>query len=223
MSTIAESNPLSSNATTMINTDTDVALPCYDPATSPHLTSEDQAASLADLQAYIGFETVSATAPHTGAYRACAAWLIEQWQGILSATSSSSTTTTTNTPQPDANRSSDSVFYLPEAPDHSPVVIVHVRGRDASLPVLVLNSHYDVVPANASDWTYEPFGGSIHDNRLYGRGTQDMKCVGMQYMHAMKYLLRQPENGGLWRPQRDIYVIYVPDEGKLVQSRSHEL
>ncbi len=40
---------------------------------------------------------------------------------------------------------------------------------------LVLNGHYDVVPAG-DGWTRDPWGGEIADGRLYGRGSTDMKA-----------------------------------------------
>lgn len=44
-------------------------------------------------------------------------------------------------------------------------------------PVLILNSHYDVVPAATEDWTMDPFAAIRKDGKVYGRGAQDMKCV----------------------------------------------
>ena len=41
---------------------------------------------------------------------------------------------------------------------------------------LILNGHSDVVPAGPRDlWTYEPYGGVIADDRIYGRGASDQK------------------------------------------------
>jgi acetylornithine deacetylase len=40
---------------------------------------------------------------------------------------------------------------------------------------LVLNGHYDVVPAG-DGWTRDPWGAEIADGRLYGRGSADMKA-----------------------------------------------
>ena len=36
------------------------------------------------------------------------------------------------------------------------------------------NGHYDVVPVSDT-WQYDPFGGQLIDDRIYGRGTADMK------------------------------------------------
>lgn len=43
--------------------------------------------------------------------------------------------------------------------------------------MLVVSGHLDVVTAgDESEWTYPPFGGEIHDGKMYGRGTTDMKA-----------------------------------------------
>ena len=41
---------------------------------------------------------------------------------------------------------------------------------------LVLSGHIDTVPAGSQPWTRDPFGGSVEGNRLFGRGSNDMKC-----------------------------------------------
>ena len=41
---------------------------------------------------------------------------------------------------------------------------------------LVLSGHIDTVPAGSQPWTRDPFGGAVEGNRLYGRGSNDMKC-----------------------------------------------
>ncbi len=40
---------------------------------------------------------------------------------------------------------------------------------------LLLNGHYDVVPAG-DGWTRDPWGAEVVDGRLYGRGSADMKA-----------------------------------------------
>jgi len=40
---------------------------------------------------------------------------------------------------------------------------------------IVLSGHTDVVPVADQDWTDDPFGMTVRDDRLYGRGTCDMK------------------------------------------------
>jgi aminoacylase len=43
--------------------------------------------------------------------------------------------------------------------------------------------------------------------RIYARGAQDMKCVGMQYLGAIRALKKD----GV-RPKRTIHLTFVPDE-----------
>ncbi len=40
---------------------------------------------------------------------------------------------------------------------------------------LVLSGHMDTVPRGTQPWTRDPFGGSVEGNRIYGRGSNDMK------------------------------------------------
>ena len=47
--------------------------------------------------------------------------------------------------------------------------------------------HLDVVPAGDPDtWTYPPFSGEIHDNAIYGRGSQDDKGPVMAALYGLK-------------------------------------
>jgi succinyl-diaminopimelate desuccinylase len=44
-------------------------------------------------------------------------------------------------------------------------------------PALVLNGHMDTVPVDdRSRWTHDPFGGTVENGFLYGRGACDMKA-----------------------------------------------
>lgn len=51
-------------------------------------------------------------------------------------------------------------------------------GQPGGRPKLLLMSHIDVVPVeDVSQWTHPPFGGEVHDGRLWGRGAADMKST----------------------------------------------
>jgi len=54
-------------------------------------------------------------------------------------------------------------------------VVARIEGKDKSRPGLVVNGHLDVVPANAADWSVDPFSGAIKDGCIWGRGAVDMK------------------------------------------------
>ena len=45
--------------------------------------------------------------------------------------------------------------------------------------------HLDVVP-EGTGWTYPPYGGEIHDGKLYARGTMDDKGPAFAVLYAMK-------------------------------------
>lgn len=48
-------------------------------------------------------------------------------------------------------------------------------------------AHLDVVP-EGTGWTYPPYGGEIHDGKIYGRGTVDDKGPTIAILYAMKAL-----------------------------------
>jgi len=52
-------------------------------------------------------------------------------------------------------------------------VVARLPGKKKG-KVLLLNGHLDVVPPGEG-WTVDPFGGEIRGNKIYGRGTSDMK------------------------------------------------
>ena len=53
---------------------------------------------------------------------------------------------------------------------------------------ILFNSHMDVVPVSEEHWKFDPFSATIEDGKIYARGSQDMKCVGMQYLEACRIL-----------------------------------
>lgn len=54
-------------------------------------------------------------------------------------------------------------------------VIGHIRGKQPG-PKVLFDGHMDTVPVtNEAEWLYPPFGAEIHDGKIYGRGTSDMK------------------------------------------------
>jgi len=66
-------------------------------------------------------------------------------------------------------------------------VVARIKG-DGSALSLMLMGHLDVVPVEDPDqWTYPPFGGEVHDGRIHGRGSADMK--GMVAAEAMAAII----------------------------------
>ena len=80
-------------------------------------------------------------------------------------------------------------------------------GSDPSLSSLLLNSHTDVVPVTLEKWSHDPFGAKVIDGRIYARGSQDMKSVGMAYLSAVRKLKQSTH-----RLKRTIHLSFVPDE-----------
>ena len=54
--------------------------------------------------------------------------------------------------------------------------LIAVKRSSKRAPVLAFTGHLDTVPLGTAEWTQRPFGGSIIDGRLYGRGASDMKA-----------------------------------------------
>jgi succinyl-diaminopimelate desuccinylase len=54
-------------------------------------------------------------------------------------------------------------------------VIARAGGSDAKSP-LVFTGHLDVVPLGTRKWSREPFAGETDGDKLYGRGSSDMKA-----------------------------------------------
>ncbi|XP_061395601.1 aminoacylase-1-like [Musca vetustissima] len=89
-----------------------------------------------------------------------------------------------------------------------PVAVITWQGTQPELPSIVLNSHMDVVPVFEDKWVHAPFGAEMdEEGRIFARGSQDMKCVGMQHLAAIRAL----KSKGV-QLKRTIHVTYVPDE-----------
>jgi acetylornithine deacetylase/succinyl-diaminopimelate desuccinylase-like protein len=85
--------------------------------------------------------------------------------------------------------------------------IARVEGSDPSRSPLLIHGHLDVVPAESSEWSVDPFAGEVRDGYLWGRGAVDMKD-----MDAMTLaLIREWARSGR-KPPRDIVLAFVSDE-----------
>ena len=89
-----------------------------------------------------------------------------------------------------------------------PVFIATWMGVNPKLPSIMVNSHMDVVPVFESQWSHPPFAADIDDEgRIFARGSQDCKCIGMQYFGAIR-LLKNAKT----QINRTLHVVFVPDE-----------
>ncbi|RVX22551.1 Aminoacylase-1 [Vitis vinifera] len=63
-----------------------------------------------------------------------------------------------------------------------PLLLLTWPGSDPSLPSILLNSHLDSVPVEPSKWLHPPFSAyRSPDGKIFARGSQDDKCIAMQY------------------------------------------
>jgi acetylornithine deacetylase/succinyl-diaminopimelate desuccinylase-like protein len=86
-------------------------------------------------------------------------------------------------------------------------VIARIKGSDPKKPGLVVHGHIDVVPANAQDWSVDPFAGEIKDGCIWGRGAVDMKNVDAMILA----IVRDWAHRG-YVPERDIVLAFFADE-----------
>ncbi len=95
-------------------------------------------------------------------------------------------------------------------------VVARIEGSDRSRPGLVLHGHIDVVPADAKDWSVDPFSGEIKDGALWGRGAVDMKDMDAMILAIVRLWA---EVG--YKPPRDIVLAFFADEeaGSIFGSR----
>ena len=85
-------------------------------------------------------------------------------------------------------------------------VVARVEGRNPG-PALVLHGHTDVVPADPTNWSVDPFAGVIKDGLLWGRGAVDMKDMDAMMVTALGDILQSGQ-----QPARDIIVAFFADE-----------
>jgi acetylornithine deacetylase/succinyl-diaminopimelate desuccinylase-like protein len=85
--------------------------------------------------------------------------------------------------------------------------IARIQGSDPTRAPLLIHGHLDVVPADPSEWSVDPFAGEVKDDYVWGRGAIDMKD-----MDAMTLaLVREWQRTGR-TPPRDIVLAFVSDE-----------
>jgi acetylornithine deacetylase/succinyl-diaminopimelate desuccinylase-like protein len=86
-------------------------------------------------------------------------------------------------------------------------VIARIKGSDSTRSGLVVHGHLDVVPANADDWTVDPFSADIRDGMIWGRGAVDMKNVDAMILAIVRSWSRTG-----FTPKRDIVLAFFADE-----------
>jgi len=97
-------------------------------------------------------------------------------------------------------------FTVPNDPRRMHV-LAEMKGMNSELKPLLLLNHMDVVPVDINYWDEKPFDGELRDGVIYGRGTIDMKSLGIMHLMALMQLHREG-----WRPERTIKFLAVADE-----------
>ena len=99
----------------------------------------------------------------------------------------------------------DSTIYESEAGRAS--TVARIAGQDSSRAPLLIHGHLDVVPADASEWSVDPFGGELRDGYVWGRGAVDMKDMDAMTLAVIRDWARTGR-----KPPRDIVLAFVADE-----------
>ena len=86
-------------------------------------------------------------------------------------------------------------------------VVARYEGTDPSLPGLVVHGHIDVVPANAADWSVDPFSGLLKDGCIWGRGAVDMKNMDAMILGVFRLWARHG-----FKPKRSMVIVFFGDE-----------
>jgi acetylornithine deacetylase/succinyl-diaminopimelate desuccinylase-like protein len=89
---------------------------------------------------------------------------------------------------------------------HKGNLVARFHGSGARKPILLV-AHLDVVPANAKDWSVDPFKLTEQDGYFYGRGSGDDKYMAASFIAN---LIRYRQEG--YKPDRDIIVALETDE-----------
>jgi acetylornithine deacetylase/succinyl-diaminopimelate desuccinylase-like protein len=85
--------------------------------------------------------------------------------------------------------------------------VARIEGTDSARPPLLIHGHLDVVPADAGEWTVDPFGGEVKDGFVWGRGAIDMKDMDAMVLALVRDWARTGQ-----QPPRDVVLAFVSDE-----------
>ncbi|MGS0686873.1 M20/M25/M40 family metallo-hydrolase [Nakamurella sp. GG22] len=96
--------------------------------------------------------------------------------------------------------------YVEAAPGRGNV-ICRLAGSNPDRGALLIHGHVDVVPADPTEWTVDPFSGAVRDGYVWGRGAVDMKD-----MVAMTVAVAREFKSTGYVPPRDLIFAFMSDE-----------
>jgi acetylornithine deacetylase/succinyl-diaminopimelate desuccinylase-like protein len=96
--------------------------------------------------------------------------------------------------------------------------IARIEGSDPGRAPLLIHGHLDVVPAEASEWSLDPFAGELRDGYVWGRGAIDMKDMDAMILALVREWARTGR-----KPPRDLVLAFVSDEEAGGRQGAHHL
>ena len=100
-----------------------------------------------------------------------------------------------------------------EYADSRTSVVARLGGSPKKAP-LCLTGHLDIVPLGARAWTKDPFSGETDGDKLYGRGSSDMKAGVAAILLAARSFAKEKNHGaGI------VVVLTAAEEGGCIGSR----
>lgn len=97
-----------------------------------------------------------------------------------------------------------------------PSVVAVLDGGGGPGPTLMFEGHTDVVTeGDPRDWSVDPYGAEIHDGRMYGRGTADMKSGLAAMIHGVRAL----QLAGPF-PGRIVLGVLADEEGMMLGAKA---
>jgi acetylornithine deacetylase/succinyl-diaminopimelate desuccinylase-like protein len=86
-------------------------------------------------------------------------------------------------------------------------VVARFAGQNPERDALLVHGHLDVVPADADEWSVDPFSGELADGYLWGRGAVDMKDFDAMLLASVRRMRREGRT-----PPRDLVLAFLADE-----------
>ncbi|EER07719.1 conserved hypothetical protein [Perkinsus marinus ATCC 50983] len=153
------------------------------------MTDEDRQA-IDRFRHLVRIPSISGQGVSNGSYAECAK-LLQRWLGEIPGVTNIR-----------------AIEYVPG----KPVILATFPGSTPKLKSILLNGHYDVVPVFREHWKVDPFDAVVEDGKIYGRGTQDMKCVLSGYIEGLRRIFAAQGQQQHQRLRRTIHISLVPDE-----------